>query len=240
LKFEGKGFYVRGMFDKISLRYDLMNKVMSLGFDNVWRRKAAQLCSVSSGSLCLDVCTGSGMLALELAKIVKPGGRVYALDFSRRMLQVARSRLDGGSYTGLIVLVEGDALNLPFKDDVFDCVTMAFCLRNVEDLVVALREMVRVTRPGGRVVVLDLSKPANRFLRRLNDVYLKAVVPVLGSIIVGEKDPYAYMYTSLLDFPVRWELARIMSSLGLRNVRFYEFNLGMVAVHVGVKGAPSL
>ncbi len=235
MEFKGKGFYVREIFDKISLRYDLMNKVVSLGFDSIWRRKAAQLCNVSSGSFCLDVCTGSGMLALELAKLVKPGGKVYALDFSKKMLSIAYSRLSIHPYNGLVELVEGDALNLPFRDGVFDCVTVAFCLRNVEDLVGALREMVRVARRGGRVVVLDLSRPSNRIYRRLGDIYLKAVVPVLGRLIVGESDPYAYMYTSLLNFPVREELAKIMSSLGLSYVRFYEFNLGTVAVHVGVK-----
>jgi len=231
----GKSYYVRGIFDRISSRYDLMNKVMSLGFENVWRRKAAQLCGVSSGSLCLDVCTGSGMLALELAKLLHLGGRVYAVDFSPRMLSLARSRLSKTPYLGLVEFIEGDALNLPFKDEVFDCTTAAFCLRNVEDVVVTLREMVRVTKRGGRVVVLDLSKPPNRFYRRLYDIYLKAVVPVLGRIIVGESDPYAYMHTSLMEFPVREELAEIMSKAGLDNVRYYELNLGAIAIHVGVK-----
>ncbi len=230
-----KGFYVREMFDRISLRYDFMNKVMSLGFDSVWRRKAAQFCMVSSGSVCLDICTGSGMLALELAKLVKPGGRVYALDFSPRMLSIAYSRLAKNPYAGLVELIEGDALNLPFRNDVFDCVTVAFCLRNVENMVLALMEMARVTKRGGRVVILDLSKPTNRLYRKLNDVYLKAVVPVLGRIIVGEKDPYAYIYNSLKEFPVRERLAKIMRYVGLSNVKYYEFNLGMIAIHVSVK-----
>jgi demethylmenaquinone methyltransferase/2-methoxy-6-polyprenyl-1,4-benzoquinol methylase len=233
--FKGKAFYVRSVFDRISSRYDLMNKVMSLGFDGVWRRKAAQLCGVSSGGLCLDVCTGSGMLALELAKLVRPGGRVYALDFSSRMLSTAYSRISKTPYSGLVELVEGDALNLPFKDSVFDCTTAAFCLRNVEDLEVALREMVRVTKQGGRVVVLDLSKPSNKVYRKLNEIYLKAVVPVLGKIIVGESDPYAYMHSSLIKFPVKRELAEIMSRAGLDGIKYYEFNLEMISIHVGVK-----
>lgn len=232
---KGKGFYVRSMFDRIASRYDLMNKVMSLGFDWVWRRKAALLCNVSSGGLCLDVCTGTGMLALELAKLVYPGGRVYAIDFSKGMLSRALSIARGTPYVGVIQFVNGDALNLPFEDDVFDCVTSAFCMRNVEDIKRTISEMARVAKRGGRVVILDLSKPSNKLFRRLGDIYLKAFVPTMGLIIVGDRDPYAYIHYSLLNFPTGIELARIMVEAGLRNVRFYEFNLGMVAIHTGIK-----
>jgi len=231
----GKGFYVRRVFDRIARRYDVMNVVMSLGFDWVWRRKAALFCCSNGCSMCLDVCTGSGKVALELARLVGGGGRVYALDFSREMLSIAFSAVERAGRSGVVQLVGGDALNLPFDSNTFDCVTAAFCLRNVEDLWRALREMVRVAKPGGRVVILDLSRPSNKLYFKLGDFYLRALVPALGQLIVGERDPYAYMHYSLTNFPVREELAKLMERAGLRSVRFYEFNLGMVGIHVGIK-----
>lgn len=237
MKFKGgKDLYVMDIFNRVSSRYDLMNTIMSWGLDKTWRRIAAISCSFSEGSsLALDLCSGTGMLALELARVMNFRGRVLGLDFSRSILEIAINRVRGSNLDGIIEFIEGDALNLPLPSNMFDCVTIAFCLRNVISIRRLLEESVRVAKPGGRVIVLDLSKPRSIVLYQLYNIYLRLVVPLIGWLITGHMDPYAYLPDSLREFPVRESLSKIMREEGLSNVKFIELTLGTVAIHIGVK-----
>ncbi len=229
-----KAFTVKNMFDTIAGKYDLMNSIASLGMDKLWRKKAARECATLPGGSYLDVCTGTGMLALELARLVRPGGRVVGIDFSRNMLAIARERVKCLGFEN-IDLVEGDALSLPFNSDTFDCVTLAFCLRHFESIEEAVREMVRVAKPGGRIVILEFSRSTIPLYNKVYSFYLNRIVPMLGKAIVGNADAYCYLADSVKNFPVREELKAIMENLGLKNVKYYELGMGAIAIHRGVK-----
>lgn len=226
-----KDVYVRNLFDRIYWRYDLMNKVMSLGMDQAWRKRVASLCGTRSGSVALDVCAGTGALLKELRYAVGEG-KVIGVDFSINMLKVAKREYERED---LVSLVCGDALNLPFRDNSFDCVTAAYCLRNLKDVRAGVREVMRVLKPGGRMVVLDLSMPANRMRAELYRLYLGKLVPLLGWMIVGHWDAYAHMLKSLEKFPVREALVKIMEQEGFEDVKYEEVAMGAIAIHHGMK-----
>ncbi|MDM7275145.1 MAG: bifunctional demethylmenaquinone methyltransferase/2-methoxy-6-polyprenyl-1,4-benzoquinol methylase UbiE [Thermoprotei archaeon] len=232
---EGKALTVKNMFDRIAGRYDLMNSIASLRMDKLWRRRAARECSVLPGASCLDVCTGTGMLALELADSIRPGGRVVGVDFSRNMLAIARERVKNLGFENTVELVEGDALSLPFNDDTFDCVTLAFCLRHFESIEEAVKEMVRVAKPGGRIVILEFSRPSTPLYNMIYRFYLDRIVPMLGKAITGDVEAYWYLADSIKDFPVREELKAVMEKTGLKNVEYYELSMGSIAIHRGIK-----
>jgi demethylmenaquinone methyltransferase/2-methoxy-6-polyprenyl-1,4-benzoquinol methylase len=220
---------VRAMFDRIAPRYDLMNRLMSLGLDRRWRRLAAAAADVSLGSRALDVCTGTGDLALELADRVGPGGSVVGADFSEPMLQRAREK--AVAHGARVVFARADALDLPFTDDSFDAATVAFGARNWADLARGLAEMTRVVRPGGRVVVLDITTP--RRLRTLHAVWFDRVVPRMGGLVGGDRAAYGYLPASAKRFPPPTELAQAMSAAGLEHVAWRGFMGGIVALHHG-------
>ncbi|MEN2999639.1 MAG: ubiquinone/menaquinone biosynthesis methyltransferase [Acidilobaceae archaeon] len=221
--------YVRDAFRRISWRYNLMNIVMSLGMDQAWRRKMVSRCKMRSSSVALDVCTGTAMVAAELEGAVGRGGKVVGVDFSRDMLSGA---VTGGN--GTVELVEGDALNLPFRDRSFDCITAAYCLRNLVDKRQAAREIARVIKPGGRFVVLDLEMPRNPLIRELYKLYVGKVIPVFGWLIVGHMDVYQHLLESLNLFPGREERKEIMREVGLREESYDPLALGGIAIQTFV------
>jgi demethylmenaquinone methyltransferase/2-methoxy-6-polyprenyl-1,4-benzoquinol methylase len=217
---------VREMFDRISPSYDRMNRLMSMGLDGRWRARAVRLAGVAPGDAAIDVCCGTGDLAVELRRVVGPGGRVVGLDFSPHMLDVARRKSDQ------IEWVEGDALHMPFAEGEFSAATVGWGVRNLEDPERGFREMARVVRAGGRVVCLEMSTPpraAAPFARLWTD----HGVPLLGRVVAGEGDAYSYLPRSVRRFPDAPHLAEIMRSAGLRDVRFERLLLGVVAIHVG-------
>ena len=217
---------VRAMFDRISPAYDRMNRIMSVGMDGSWRAVAVRASGVAPGDAALDVCCGTGDLAIELLDVVSTGGRVVGLDFSQAMLDAA------GRKSSQVEWVRGDALALPFADGEFAAATIGFGMRNLADPLRGFAELGRVVRPGGRVVCLELTDPpawAAPFARLWTD----RAVPLLGRLVARETDAYRYLPASVHRFPAADELAAIMSRAGLGRVRYRRLSAGAVAVHVG-------
>jgi demethylmenaquinone methyltransferase/2-methoxy-6-polyprenyl-1,4-benzoquinol methylase len=217
---------VRAMFDRITPAYDRMNRIMSLGMDGSWRALAVRASGVVPGDAALDVCCGTGDLAIELLDAVSTRGRVVGLDFSEAMLDAARRK------SSQIEWVRGDALALPFADGEFAAATIGFGMRNLADPLRGFAELARVVRPGGRVVCLELTDPpawAAPFARLWTD----RAVPLLGRLVARETDAYRYLPASVHRFPPADELAAVMGRAGLRRVRYRRLSGGAVAVHVG-------
>jgi len=213
------------MFDRIARVYDRMNSVMTAGMHHHWRRRAAELALVGPGSTALDVATGTGDLAIELAR---RGAEVTGSDFAPAMLEIARRKAPGLSFE------EGDALNLAYPDESFDAVTVGFGARNFADLDRGLGEMARVTRPGGRVVVLEITTPTKPPLSWFFRAWFDRVVPLLGRV-AGDSDAYTYLPSSVRRFPGPEELGSRMAAAGLVEVRWILTAGGIIAIHSGTK-----
>jgi demethylmenaquinone methyltransferase / 2-methoxy-6-polyprenyl-1,4-benzoquinol methylase len=218
---------VRAMFDRIARIYDRMNSVMTAGMHHRWRERAADLARVGPGSRALDVGTGTGDLAIELAR---RGASVTGVDFAPAMLEVARGKAPH------IAFERGDALALRHGPGEFDAVTVGFGARNFADLDRGLREMARVTRPGGRVVVLEITTPQRPPLSWFFRLWFDRVVPALGRL-AGDPDAYAYLPSSVRRFPGPEELARRMGEAGLDDVRWIVTAGGIIALHAGTRRA---
>jgi demethylmenaquinone methyltransferase / 2-methoxy-6-polyprenyl-1,4-benzoquinol methylase len=214
------------MFDRIAGIYDRLNTVMTAGLHHQWRRRAADLAAVAPGDRALDVATGTGDLAIELARRVAPGGEVVGSDFSERMLALAREK------DPAIRFEFGNALGLPYDDGSFDAATVGFGARNFSDLEQGLSEMVRVVRPGGRVVVLEITTPQRPPLNYFYKYWFDGVVPLLGRL-AGDADAYSYLPNSVKRFPAPEQLASMMSRRGLTRVRYILTAGGIIAIHVG-------
>jgi demethylmenaquinone methyltransferase/2-methoxy-6-polyprenyl-1,4-benzoquinol methylase len=224
---------VREMFDRIAGLYDRMNSVMTAGLHHQWRRRAAQLAAVGPGARALDVACGTGDLTLELARAVAPGGEVVGSDFSERMLSLAREKAADRVLDARVRFETGNALALPYADGEFDATTVGFGARNFSDLERGLREMARVVRPGGRVVVLEITTPTRPPLSSFFEVWFDRVVPALGRL-AGDAQAYSYLPSSVRRFPGPRELAEAMSRCGLRDIRWVLTAGGIIAFHVGV------
>ena len=216
------------MFDRIAPRYDLLNRAMTAGLDGRWREAAAAAADVAAGDRALDVCTGTGDLALALADRVTGSGEVVGVDFAERMLDRARAKAAGRPG---VRFEAADALDLPFGDDAFDAATVAFGIRNVDDLDRGIGEMARVVRPGGRVVILEITTPAR--MRRFYELWFDRVVPRLGRFLGRDAAAYAYLPASVRRFPGPQELAARMAAAGLRDLRWRPLAFGIVAIHHG-------
>ncbi|HEY0070575.1 MAG TPA: ubiquinone/menaquinone biosynthesis methyltransferase, partial [Chloroflexia bacterium] len=225
-----KARYVKGMFGRIAWRYDLMNRIMSFGQDGRWRRYTVDQARPTAGGLAIDVATGTGRIAQELAG---RGMRVVGVDLTVEMM--LQGRRDGVGDGEPVYFAGGDALSLPFPDDTFDCLTTGFAMRNVIDIEGAFREMRRVLKPGGRLVCLEVGRPRFAVYRFFHRLHTRFVVPVLGRLVVGDADAYNYLPSSMGKFPPPNELALIMRKTGLKNVRFRQLTFGAVAVHRGTK-----
>jgi demethylmenaquinone methyltransferase/2-methoxy-6-polyprenyl-1,4-benzoquinol methylase len=234
---EHKATYVRQMFGRIARRYDLMNRLMTLGRDRAWRRYAVAQVAVPVGGRVLDVATGTGDLALE-AHRQQPDALVVGLDFTPEMLVLAQQKVRGlGTDLGLAA---GDAMRLPCADGIFDGVVTGFALRNVTDIPAAFAEMARVARPGGRVACLEIAKPRPPLFRHLFAFYFYRLVPLLGGWITGQPSAYTYLPHSLTAFLTPDEIADVMRQTGWRDVRSRRMMLGTVAVHVATRGQASM
>ena len=216
---------VRAMFDRIARVYDRMNSVMTAGMHHSWRRRAADIANVGPGSRALDVATGTGDLAVELAG---RGAAVVGLDFSERMLELARGKAPK------IDFVQGNALDLRYPDGSFDAVTVGFGARNFDDLDRGLRELARVTKPGGRVVILEITTPQKPPLSWFFRLWFDRVVPGLGRF-AGDSDAYSYLPSSVRRFPGPRELADRMVAAGLSDVRWVLTAGGIIAIHGGMR-----
>jgi demethylmenaquinone methyltransferase / 2-methoxy-6-polyprenyl-1,4-benzoquinol methylase len=217
------------MFDRIAGVYDLMNSVMTAGLHHRWRERAADLARLRPGDRALDVATGTGDLALELARRVGARGEVVGVDFAERMLEVARAKAPAGS---ALRFEHANALELPYPDGSFDAATVGFGARNFADLGMGLSEMARVVRPGGRVVVLEITTPQRPPLSWFFGVWFDRLVPLIGRA-AGDPDAYSYLPSSVRRFPGPGELAAALARAGLEELRWIVTGGGVIAIHSG-------
>ena len=228
---------VRGMFDRISGVYDLMNSAMTAGLHHEWRQRAVDMAQVGPGSDALDVCCGTGDLALELRRRIGPDGRVVGSDFSEPMLELARAK--SGEQGLAVEFGWADALDLPYGADSFDAVTVGFGARNLADLDKGLAEMARVLRPGGRMVILEITRPQREPLSTFYSLWFDRLVPLLGSV-AGDAEAYSYLPESVRSFPEPRELAAKIDAAGLAEIRWLLLAGGIIAIHSATlaAGAP--
>lgn len=218
------------MFDGIAERYDLVNRIISLGIDQSWRRKTVDRLQLNGPSKVLDLATGTADLAIMIAERW-PSSQVTGLDPSRNMLAIGEQKVERAALKDRVELVYGDAETLPFEDDTFDGVSIAFGIRNVPDRAQALREMARVTRPGGRIAILELSEPRPGPLGALARLHVHTVVPWLGSLLSGKKE-YRYLQESIAAFPPHEEFASLMEESGLKVVEVLALTFGVAHLYV--------
>lgn len=231
------------MFGRIAQRYDLMNRLMTFGQDRRWRRFVVQQAHLSSGQRLLDIATGTGDIAFEARRQI-PDLRVTAADFAVPMMRVGQQRERAriardpratNAAAQPLDWLAADTLHLPYPAQVFDAITSGYLFRNVADIPGALREQIRVLKPGGWLVTLDTTPPPRNLLRPFIQLHLKVVIPTLGRLISGDADAYAYLPESTLHFKTAEELADLMRTAGLVKVQYKRFMLGTMAVHWGQK-----
>ena len=232
---ENKSLYVRRMFAEIARRYDLLNAVLSFDRDSGWRRFAIGHIKGIPHESILDLATGTGKIALLAAKR-NPASTVVGVDFCQQMLAVARNKVRAASLEGRVTLVQSDALRLPFPDNTFDCVTIGFALRNVTSIAQLFAEMARVTKPGGKMVSLELTRPSLRVLGPLHKLYIKIVIRCVGGMVSGKWDAYTYLPQSILEFPSPHEVRKVMEAAGWREVEIHRLTFGTATVQTGIKG----
>jgi demethylmenaquinone methyltransferase / 2-methoxy-6-polyprenyl-1,4-benzoquinol methylase len=232
---EEKVRYVRRMFGAIAPRYDLANTVISAGLHRRWKRIAVDLAGVPAAGRALDVCCGTGDLALLLARRLGPEGLVVGVDFSREMLGIAARRAAAAGFSRVCRFVTADAHALPAPDGAFDVATVGFGIRNVARPDVALRELCRVLRPGGRLAVLEFSVPQRPFVRRLYDLYSFTLMPWLGRLASRHPDAYLYLPASVRQWPDQAAFGAMLRSAGFEGVRHRNFASGITAVHLGIR-----
>lgn len=227
---EEKPVYVNRMFARIAPTYDLMNRLMTLGQDQRWRREVVDLCNLPPNGRLLDVGTGTGDIAYDAVE-ENPGVTAFGADFTYEMMAAGVGKVEGVA----VPFTQADVYALPYADESFDAVVSGFLIRNVVDPVAAFREMARVTRPGGRVVCLETTPPQNTLVGRFSRLYILRVVPLLGGLISGDRTAYAYLPESTVAFPAPETLRAMMEEAGLRNAIYQKRMMGSVAIHVGLK-----
>ena len=223
------------MFDSIAGDYDALNHILSLDVDKIWRKKALkQIVDAPAPVQVLDLACGTGDFSIAIAKALT-GGHVTGVDLSEGMLAVMREKVDKAELNGMISIEEGDGENLRFPDNTFDRVTIAFGIRNFEDRPKGLREMLRVLKPGGRLVILELSRPENKIIRWFYDLYFLHILPKIGGKVSGDKAAYAYLPASVAAFPGKKAFMATMREAGFRTVTHKAFTLGICRMYTGEK-----
>jgi demethylmenaquinone methyltransferase/2-methoxy-6-polyprenyl-1,4-benzoquinol methylase len=232
---DAKAGLVAGVFHSVAARYDIMNDLMSGGVHRIWKRFTIELSGVRRGNAVLDIAGGTGDLAARFAEIVGDKGRVVLADINDSMLQVGRDKLIDKGKLANIEFVQADAQYLPFPDNSFDCVSIAFGLRNVTDKDMALRSMLRVLKPGGRLLVLEFSKPENELLSKAYDTYSFNVLPRIGKLVTNDSESYQYLAESIRKHPNQETLKDMMEDAGFSQCEFHNMTGGIVALHKGIK-----
>lgn len=226
---------VRGVFDSVASRYDIMNDVMSFGIHRLWKRFTVEVSALRPGQQVLDLAGGTGDLTSLMAKRVGQKGRVIISDINGSMLNVGRERLINEGTVGNVACVQANAELLPFPDNYFDCVTIGFGLRNVTDKDKALRAMQRVLKPGGKLLILEFSKPTIPVLSKVYDLYSFKLLPMMGKLITDDADSYRYLAESIRMHPDQETLLGMMQDAGLERCDYYNLTGGVVALHKGYK-----
>jgi len=232
---EEKAGKVREVFDSVADKYDVMNDVMSLGIHRLWKRFTMEMTGLKPGQRALDLASGTGDLAAKLSQLVGARGEVVSSDINGAMLENGRGRLLDKGIVGNVCFVQADAQHLPFPDDYFDCVTMAFGLRNVTDKDLALRSIYRCLKPGGRLLVLEFSKPVAAGLKPIYDAYSFKFLPLMGKLIANDEASYRYLAESIRMHPGQEELKTMMTAAGFERCDYHNLSGGIVALHRGYK-----
>lgn len=232
---EEKVKLVRGVFDSVASQYDVMNDLMSFGIHRIWKRVAIQLANVRSGDKILDLAGGTGDLTRHFQKQVGKKGAVVLADINSEMLQTGRSRLIDQGLVNNIDYAQVNAEYLPFADNSFDCVSIAFGLRNVTNKEAALRSIERVLKPGGRLIVLEFSHPTDKLTEKIYDFYSFNILPKIGAIVAKDEDSYRYLAESIRMHPRQDELKTMMELAGLERCEYFNLSQGIVAIHRGYK-----
>jgi len=232
---EEKAGKVAEVFHSVAGNYDLMNDLMSGGIHRLWKRVTIEMSGVRPGHTVLDIAGGTGDLTAKFSRIVGPEGTVVLADINDSMLKVGRDRLVDRGITDNVRFSQADAQYLPFPDNTFDVITIAFGLRNVTDKDMALRSMLRVLKPGGKLLVLEFSKPPNSLLSKIYDGYSFSILPKLGKLFANDADSYQYLAESIRMHPDQETLMGMMDSAGFANTDYHNMTGGIVALHRGVK-----
>ncbi|MGK0498766.1 MAG: demethylmenaquinone methyltransferase/2-methoxy-6-polyprenyl-1,4-benzoquinol methylase [Oceanicoccus sp.] len=232
---DSKAFMVAGVFHSVAAKYDVMNDLMSAGIHRIWKRFTIELSGVRPGHKVLDIAGGTGDLAAKFSRIVGPKGRVVLADINASMLSVGRDKLTDLGLVDNIDYSQANAEALPFADNSFDCITIAFGLRNVTDKDLALRSMLRVLKPGGRLLVLEFSKPRNELLSKIYDGYSFNILPKIGKLVADDEESYRYLAESIRMHPDQDTLKGMMIDAGFARCEYHNMTGGIVAVHKGLK-----
>ena len=226
---------VAGVFDSVAAKYDIMNDLMSMGIHRLWKKQTIDMSGVREGHTVLDLAGGTGDLTMKFSQLVGPEGQVILADINDSMIKVGRDKLIDKGVVGNVSYVQANAENLPFPDNTFDCITIAFGLRNVTDKQVALESMARVLKPGGRLLILEFSKTENPLLTKAYDTYSFNILPKIGKLVADDEDSYRYLAESIRMHPDQETLKGMLEQAGLVNCRYNNMTGGIVALHFGIK-----
>lgn len=229
----GKKEQVAAMFNNIASRYDFLNHFLSLGIDKIWRKKAINCLKDISASRILDVATGTADLAIESLRLNPEN--VIGIDISDQMLEVGLQKIKKKNLTGIISLQKADSENIPFSDNSFDAITVAFGVRNFENLNKGLSEMYRVLKPKGRAVILEFSKPYKFPVKQFYTFYFKVILPLIGRVISNDKSAYTYLPDSVMQFPEKDEFINKLKSVGFTDCSYKSLSFGIASIYLGNK-----
>jgi len=232
---EEKVDHVAGVFHSVAAKYDIMNDLMSGGVHRLWKRFTIESSGVRQGHRVLDIAGGTGDLTWKFSKLVGDNGQVVLADINSSMLNVGRDRLIDRGVSANVTYCQANAECLPFPDDYFDCITIAFGLRNVTDKDAAIRSMLRVLKPGGRLLILEFSKPKNEILSKAYDLYSFKALPFMGKLVTDDAESYQYLAESIRMHPDQETLKQMMETAGFINCRYDNLTGGIVALHKGFK-----
>lgn len=233
-RLSNKGESIRAMFDSIAPRYDLLNRLLSLGIDRKWRRFAVKQIRFSEGGKVLDVATGTADVALEIAAATPDSVTVTGVDFSPQMIELGRVKVEQSQFSDRITLHVAPCEAIPFEDNSFDSATIAFGIRNVVDRVCGLKEILRVLKPDGRIVILEFSNPQSKAFKALYNFYFLKILPVVGGLI-SNFSAYKYLPDSVLEFPSQEQFKKMMVEAGFKAVNHHDLTFGIATVYTGVK-----
>lgn len=235
VKVEEKAGRVAGVFDSVAAKYDIMNDLMTCGIHRLWKKFTIELSGVRPGNFVLDIAGGTGDLTAKFSRLVGDEGKVVLADINDSMLKVGRDRLTDKGIAGNVQYLQTDAQYLPFPDNTFDCITIAFGLRNVTDKDLALRSMNRILKPGGRLLVLEFSKPVNPIFEKAYDAYSFSILPKIGKLIANDEESYRYLAESIRMHPDQTTLKSMMAEAGFSECKYHNLTGGIVAIHKGIK-----
>jgi demethylmenaquinone methyltransferase/2-methoxy-6-polyprenyl-1,4-benzoquinol methylase len=226
---------VREVFDSVANKYDLMNDLMSFGIHRLWKRQTIELSGVRKGHRVLDLAAGTGDLSARFSGLVGDQGEVIFSDINASMLLVGRERMEDRGRVGNLHYVQADAQHLPFPENHFDCVTIGFGLRNVTDKQLALNAIFRTLKPGGRLLVLEFSKPTNKALEKVYDLYSFSLLPKIGKLVTDDEESYRYLAESIRMHPDQETLKAMLEHAGFERSDYFNLTGGVVAIHRGYK-----